>query len=124
MSKLSISINSIDGGCCSVLFFLFQASAFPVGLGQYESLQGFWCTRCQLAGALPEVPEGSFPSLLRLFIDMNDVDGTVPDSWESINLFAKVSLLYNAVHNSYQLSISKLILLISWRRIPHQLRLE
>eukprot|EP00890_Picochlorum_soloecismus_P006404 jgi/Picsp_1/6765/NSC_04106-R1_rni-like protein len=68
-----------------------SASVFPAGLGQYESLQGFWCTRCQLAGPLPEVPEGSFPSLLRLFIDVNDVNGTVPDSWESINLFAKNS---------------------------------
>lgn len=76
-------------GCLNALFVL-QASVFPAGLGQYESLQGFWCTGCQLSGPLPEIPEGSFPSLLRLFIDMNNVDGTVPDSWESINLFAKV----------------------------------
>ena len=66
-----------------------QAS-FPAGLAAYPNLALLDLENTTLSGPLPEVPQGSFPSLVMLLASTNALTGTIPDSWQDTYLFSRV----------------------------------
>ena len=44
-----------------------------------------------LTGGLPDIGKAGFPQLLTLFVNSNDINGTIPDSWQTANIFTQRS---------------------------------
>ena len=66
-----------------------QNGSFPAGFSFYPNLTHIIASESQMSGPLPDLAEGAFPGLYYLAVEKNNISGTVPDSWESITLFAR-----------------------------------
>ena len=66
-----------------------QNGSFPAGFAFYPNLTHIIASETQMGGPLPDLAEGAFPGLYYLAVEKNNISGTVPDSWESITLFAR-----------------------------------
>ena len=62
---------------------------YPDGLASYRNLTLLAMSNTTLSGDLPDLAPGAFPSLTTLRVDVNNITGTVPDSWQNITLFTR-----------------------------------
>mmetsp|Transcript_5717 Transcript_5717/g.16049 ORF Transcript_5717/g.16049 Transcript_5717/m.16049 type:complete len:746 (-) Transcript_5717:184-2421(-) len=61
---------------------------FPLGLRSYANLTLLAMSNTSLSGELPGLSSEDFPGLTHLWVDRNNITGTVPDSWGNITLFS------------------------------------
>ncbi len=75
-------------------------TAFPAGLANYNNLTFLELANTNLTGQLPEVSEDGtqWKSLDQLYLQNNQMDGPIPDSWANTNLFSTGGNNDNYIH--------------------------